>query len=101
MRTGEGWAYIASVIDGYSPMVVGWAIADHRRTGLVVDALVMALEQRRPARGVKGTTTRKASLFVGLSDTERIRRRVRNATAPRRIAGVNGSGNAPASRMLS
>lgn len=52
VRTWDGWAYIASVIDGYSRKVIGWAIADHMRTELVIDALQMAIDQRRPPRGV-------------------------------------------------
>jgi len=52
VRTWEGWAYSASVIDGYSRKVIGWVIADHMRTELVVDALVMVLAQRCPAHGV-------------------------------------------------
>jgi putative transposase len=52
VRTWDGWAYIASVIDGYSRKVIGWAIGDHMRTELVIDALRMALERRRPPRGV-------------------------------------------------
>lgn len=52
VRTWGGWAYLASVIDGYSRKVVGWAIADHMRTDLVIAALTMALAQRRPSPGV-------------------------------------------------
>ena len=52
VRTWDGWAYIASVIDGYSHKVIGWAIADHMRTELVIDALTMAIERRQPHRGV-------------------------------------------------
>lgn len=52
VRTWDGWAYIASVIDGCSRKVVGWAIADHMRTELVTAALAMALEQRRPKHDV-------------------------------------------------
>ncbi len=51
-RTGEGWLYLAVVVDAYSRRVVGWAMADHLRSELVVDALQMALWQRRPAPGV-------------------------------------------------
>jgi putative transposase len=42
LKTGEGWLYLATVIDLCTRMVVGWRIADHMRTGLVVDALEMA-----------------------------------------------------------
>jgi transposase InsO family protein len=52
VRTWDGWAYIASVIDGYSRKVVGWAVADHMRTELITAALTMALRQRKPGYGV-------------------------------------------------
>jgi transposase InsO family protein len=52
IMTWEGWAYLATVIDLSSRRVVGWALADHMRTSLVEDALVMAFTQRRPAAGV-------------------------------------------------
>lgn len=52
VMTWEGWAYLATVIDLSSRRVVGWALADHMRTGLVEDALSMAFTQRRPAAGV-------------------------------------------------
>jgi transposase InsO family protein len=42
LRTGEGWLYLATVIDLTTRMVVGWQMADHMRASLVVDALQMA-----------------------------------------------------------
>jgi len=42
LRTGQGWLYLATVIDLATRMVVGWQIADHMRTSLIVDALAMA-----------------------------------------------------------
>ena len=50
--TGEGWLYLAGVIDLCSRKVVGWAMADHMRTELVSDALGMALDRRRPDQGL-------------------------------------------------
>lgn len=50
--TWEGWMYLASVIDLGSRRVVGWAMADHMRADLVCDALRMAINQRRPSRGL-------------------------------------------------
>lgn len=50
--TWEGWMYLASVIDLGSRRVVGWAMADHMRADLVCDALRMAINQRRPKRGL-------------------------------------------------
>ena len=52
VRTWEGWLYLASVIDLASRRVVGFAMADHMRAELVTDALQMALDRRRPARGL-------------------------------------------------
>jgi putative transposase len=50
--TEEGWLYLAAVLDAFSRRVVGWAMADHLRTELVLDALLMALATRRPAPGL-------------------------------------------------
>ena len=52
VRTWAGWAYLATVIDLHSRAVVGWAIADHMRTSLVIDALQMACGRRNPPPGV-------------------------------------------------
>jgi putative transposase len=43
LKTGEGWLYLATVIDLATRMVVGWQLAEHMRTSLVVDALHMAI----------------------------------------------------------
>jgi transposase InsO family protein len=44
--TMSGWAYLATVIDGHSRRVVGWAVADHMREELVIEALQMAIGNR-------------------------------------------------------
>ncbi len=49
--TGDGKIYLAVVLEAFSRMVVGWAIADHMRAELVADALQMALWRRRPPAG--------------------------------------------------
>lgn len=46
--TGEGWLYLAGVLDTFSRKLVGWAMADHMETELVADALKMALAHRKP-----------------------------------------------------
>jgi putative transposase len=51
IRTGEGWLYLAAVQDLYSRRIVGWAMASHMRSELVVAALEMAVKARRPAKG--------------------------------------------------
>jgi len=52
LRTWEGWLYLAAVQDAFSRRIVGWAMADHMRAELVVDALQMALARRRPGPGL-------------------------------------------------
>jgi putative transposase len=46
--TGAGFLYLAIVLDAWSRRVVGWAMAAHLRTELVLAALDMAVAQRRP-----------------------------------------------------
>ncbi len=48
-RASDGWVYYCAVIDAWSRRVVGWSIADHARSKLVVDALEMARWQRSPS----------------------------------------------------
>jgi putative transposase len=51
-RTDQGWLYLAVVLDAFSRRVVGWSMADHLRTELVLDALEMAISQRQPPPGL-------------------------------------------------
>ena len=50
--TLEGWLYLAAVLDLYDRQVVGWAMAGHMRTELVLAALAMAVGRRRPPPGL-------------------------------------------------
>jgi len=52
LRTDEGFLYLAFVLDVYSRRIVGWSMASHLRTELVVDALEMAVWRRKPAAGL-------------------------------------------------
>jgi putative transposase len=52
IKTWQGWAFLATVIDCYSRRVVGFAIAGHMRTELIMDALRMAITHRNPPTGV-------------------------------------------------
>ncbi len=49
IKTWDGWAYLATVIDLHSRALVGWALDTHMRTELVTNALGMAIERRQPA----------------------------------------------------
>jgi putative transposase len=50
--TREGWLDLAAVEDLYSRRVVGWAMAEHMESRLVVDALEMAVQRRLPDEGL-------------------------------------------------
>jgi transposase InsO family protein len=50
-HAGEGWRYLAVVLDLLSRQVVGWSIKPHMKTELVVDALRMAWFRRRGEQG--------------------------------------------------
>ncbi|TKJ09263.1 IS3 family transposase, partial [Halomonas sp. 15WGF] len=50
--TGEGWLYLAVLIDLYSRKVVGWAMSERMTADLVCDALQMALWRRKMPKGV-------------------------------------------------
>lgn len=52
VRSREGFVYLAFILDVCSRKVVGWSMATHLRTELVVDALLMAIARRKPAPGL-------------------------------------------------
>lgn len=52
VETGEGWLYLAGVLDLYSRRLVGWAMGPSLATALPLAALHMALRRRRPAPGL-------------------------------------------------
>jgi putative transposase len=66
LRSWEGWLYLAAVQDAYSRMIVGWSMADHMRSELVVDALQMAVARRRPDPGLIHHTDQGAQ-YVSLA----------------------------------
>ena len=82
LKTGEGWLYLATVIDLATRMVVGWQTASHMRTSLVTDALQMAIDagHTRPKtifhadRGTQGGFNR-SSQHLEFGGGERWRRR--------------------------
>ncbi len=42
LRTDQGWLYLATVIDLYTGMVIGWSMTPHMKTTLIIDAMTMA-----------------------------------------------------------
>ena len=58
ISTGEGWLYLATVIDLYSRKVVGWSMDETMKVSLVNDALNMAIKHRTPKNGLVWHTDR-------------------------------------------
>ena len=52
LPTAAGFLFLATVLDAFSRRVVGWSMAPHLRTDLVLNAVEMARANRRPAAGV-------------------------------------------------
>lgn len=50
--TKEGWVYLAAVMDVFHKRIVGWSMGEHMQTELVVNAVEMAVRNRRPAPGL-------------------------------------------------
>ena len=69
ISTGEGWLYLATVIDLYSRKIVGWSMADNMKVSLVNDALTMAISHRNPPNGLLWHTDR-GSQYASYSHTD-------------------------------
>jgi putative transposase len=52
IRTGEGWLFLAAIVDLYSRKVVGWAMQPTMHRSLVLQALAMAVADRQPKAGL-------------------------------------------------
>lgn len=71
--THEGKVYCAAVLDVYSRRIVGWSIADHLRSELVVDALEMARWRRRPPAGQTVVHSDRGSQYTSWAFGHRLR----------------------------
>jgi putative transposase len=79
VKTWDGWAYLATVIDLHSREVIGWAIADHMRAELATAALDMAIARRRPPAGVIFHSDRGAQYTSGEFDRYCKRNKIRRS----------------------
>lgn len=72
VSTGEGFLYLAFILDVCSRRIVGWAMERHLRTELVVDALQTAVWRRKPAAGLDHHSDRGVQ-YTALSFSERLK----------------------------
>ncbi len=72
--TGEGWLYLAVILDLCSRFAVGWAMSERITDDLTLDALGMALARRRPPRGLLHHSDRGSQLKFNRSSQHRTER---------------------------
>ena len=87
VATWAGVAYVCFIVDAYSRMIVGWRVASHMRTTMVLDALEMA----RWSRGTRLEGLRchsDAGSGVHLAALRRAPRRDRRAALDRQRRGL-------------
>ena len=72
VRTWQGWAYLAVVLDVYTRRIVGWQLAPHMRQSLVSDAFEMALAARTEHEGVLVAHSDNGS-YTSYEYTERLK----------------------------
>jgi putative transposase len=85
LRTWNGFVYLAFILDCYSRMIVGWQLATHLRSELVLDALEMANGLRRPQAGLIAHSDRGSQARLNRSSQRRVVEMILGARrAPRR-----------------
>ena len=72
IATAEGFLYLAFILDVHSRRIVGWAMENHLRTEIVVEALQMALWRRKPAPGLVHHSDQGVQ-YTALSFSQRLR----------------------------
>jgi putative transposase len=72
VATQEGFLYLTFILDVHSRRIVGWAMEDHLRTEIVVDALQMAVWRRKPAPGLVHHSDQGVQ-YTALSFSERLK----------------------------
>lgn len=71
LPTGEGWLYLAAILDAFNRQIVGWAMATSLRAELVIEALELALWRRQPEPGLIHHSDR-GSQYTALAFGERL-----------------------------
>ena len=114
VKTHSGWVYVAFIIDVYSRMIVGWQASRSLRSDLAIDALEMAVFNRRHAghdlsqlthhsdRGVQGGLNRSSqhlSMIEVCSGATAVVGR-QGASPGDAVAGAAGAGSSCGARVL-
>jgi transposase InsO family protein len=91
--TWDGWLYVAFILDVYSRVIVGWQIASHLSTELVLDALEMAIWRRDLTTGelIHHSDAGSQLRFKGSSQHCLVRESVGARRGPRLVSSSRGS----------
>ena len=89
--TYTGFLFLAVVLDAWSRRIIGWSMALHLRTELVLDALEMALAQRRPENVIHHTDHGSQPEFKGWSQHRLRQRSIAVRVIPRLEFSSRGS----------
>ena len=65
IATGEGWLYMAAIMDLHTRKIVGWSMRDHLRAELATSALLMATQRQRPGAGLMHHSDRGVQYACG------------------------------------
>ena len=65
IATGEGWLYVAAIMDLHTRKIVGWSMRDHLQAELATSALMMAVQHRRPGAGLAHRSDRGIQYACG------------------------------------
>jgi putative transposase len=98
VRTWEGWAYLAIILDVYTRRIVGWQLAPHMRQSLVTDAFEMALHARQEHEGGLIAHSDNGAQYTSCEYTERL---IRAGIAPSRGRTGTALDNAMAESVIS
>jgi putative transposase len=92
IRTAEGWLYLAAVVDLYSGRVVGWSMSPRQDRQLVLQAVLMALWQRKDRSPVILHSDRGCQpRFKGSSQQSYVCSNVGDRSATRQGSSIQGS----------
>ncbi len=83
--------YLAAIKDLATRQIVGWAMADHLKAGLCIDALVMALQRCHPGRGLIHHSDRGVQPGLNRSSQHQPDRIAAPRRGPRRVFSTRAS----------
>lgn len=89
--TAQGWLYLAVIIDLFSRRIVGWSMSERIDRKLALDALRMALVQRRPAPGLVHHSDRGSQYASRDYQQLLAQHGIRGSMSPAAIAGTTRS----------